>query len=44
MQLMELAIMNGTYREALAPHAGATFVINTPRMYDHIGLSAGCSS
>jgi len=31
MQLMELAIMNGTYREAL-PQPGATFVINTPRM------------
>jgi len=30
MQLMELAIMNGTYREAL-PQPGATFVINTPR-------------
>ena len=30
MQLLELAIMNGTYREALPP-AGATFVINTPR-------------
>jgi len=30
MQLMELAIMNGTYREAL-PQAGATFVVNTPR-------------
>jgi len=31
MQLMELAIMNGTYREAL-PSAGTTFIINTPRM------------
>jgi len=31
MQLMELAIMNGTYRDAV-PQAGATFIINTPRM------------
>jgi len=32
MQLLELAIMNGTYRDAV-PQPGATFVINTPRMY-----------
>jgi len=30
MQLMELAIMNGTYRDAVPQHA---FLINTPRMY-----------
>jgi len=32
MQLLELAIMNGTYRDAV-PQPGTTFVINTPRMY-----------
>ena len=35
MQLMELAIMNGTYRDALPPQAGTTFIVNTPRNTTH---------
>jgi len=31
MQLMELAIMNGTYRDAVPPQPGTTFIVNTPR-------------